>query len=54
MRPTVTDDVGERVEELVAAKANVPVEHLTFSQRVAFLCDLVEEGDDATAAGEEV
>lgn len=49
MRPNVSDDVVGRVEEIVAPKVNVPVAHLTFEQRVAFLCDLVEEGDDATA-----
>lgn len=49
MRPNVSDDVVERVEEIVDAEANVPVEHLTFEQRVAFLCELVEQRDDATA-----
>lgn len=44
MRPNVSDDVVKRVEEIVGAETNIPVEHLTFEQRVAFLCDLVEEG----------
>lgn len=45
MRPNVSDDLVERVEEIADDKTNIPVEHLTFEQRVAYLCDLVEEGD---------
>lgn len=43
MRPTIDEEVVERVEAIVDREARVPADHLTFNQKVAFLAESHEE-----------
>jgi hypothetical protein len=53
MRPEIDDDVVEAVDELVDEHTRVPVDHLTFNQRVGVLVEIVRdlEEDDQRGAG---
>jgi hypothetical protein len=42
MRPTVPDDLADRVADVVDEEAAVPASHLTFAQQIRFLADRVE------------
>jgi hypothetical protein len=53
MRPEIDDDVVEAVDELVDEHTRVPVDHLTFNQRVGTLVEITRdlEEDDQTGSG---
>ncbi|ERG95826.1 hypothetical protein [Haloquadratum walsbyi] len=47
-RPSVSEDLKERLESVVNDRADVPVEHLTFEQKVSFVLDeLAKESDSS-------
>lgn len=50
MRPNVSDEHADRVEEIAAAEATVPVEHLTFDQRLAVVLETHTEYKDRASA----
>ena len=56
MRPKVSDETAEKIERVVGERIEVPVEHLTFEQRVDYLAELVDGASEsgATAAAETV
>lgn len=43
MRPEIDDDVAAAVDELVDEHTRVPVEHLTFNQRVEVLVEITRD-----------
>jgi len=53
MRPEIDDDVVAAVDELVDEHTRVPVDHLTFNQRLATLVEITREFEESnqTAAG---
>jgi len=42
MRPNVSDDVADRLEELVDEEARLPASSLTFEDRLEYLLDTFE------------
>ena len=44
-RPTIDDEVVERLTDAVDARTKVPAEHLAIEERVAFLVDELEDAD---------
>jgi len=45
MRPEIDDDVAAAVDELVDEHTRVPVEHLSFNQRVEVLVEITRDRD---------
>jgi len=43
MRPEIDDEVAAAVDELVDEHTRVPVEHLTFNQRVEVLVEITRD-----------
>lgn len=54
MRPNVSDEAAEKIDRVVDDWIEVPVEHLTFEQKVLYLAELVDgaEKSGGTAAAE--
>ena len=44
-RPTIDDEVVDRLTAAVDARTKVPAEHLGIAERVAFVLDELEEAD---------
>jgi len=51
MRPEIDDDVVEAVDELVDEHTRVPVDHLTFNQRVGVLVEIVRDLEEHDQRG---
>lgn len=56
MRPNVSDETVTKINRVVDNQIEVPVEHLTFEQRVEYLAELVDGASESgpTAAAETV
>ena len=50
MRPEIDDDVAAAVDELVDDHTRVPVEHLTFNQRLGVLVEVTRDLEEDTSA----
>jgi hypothetical protein len=48
MRPEIDDDVAAAVDELVDEHTRVPVEHLSFNQRVEVLVEITRDLSQST------
>ena len=46
VRPTIDDEVVERLTDAVDARTKVPAEHLGIGDRLDFVLDELEEADD--------
>lgn len=44
MRPTIPDDLAERLEDVVDDETRVPAEQLTVKQQLEVLVETAEEG----------
>ena len=42
MRPKVSDETAQKIDRVVDDRIEVPVDHLTFEQRVEYLAELVD------------
>jgi chromosome segregation ATPase len=49
VRPTIDDEVVERLTDAVDARTKVPAEHLGIGERLAFVLDELEEADKRAA-----
>jgi hypothetical protein len=49
VRPTIDDEVVERLTDAVDARTKVPAEHLGIGDRLAFVLDELEEADARAA-----
>jgi len=48
MRPEIDDNVAAAVDELVDEHTRVPVEHLTFNQRLGVLVEVTRDLEEAS------
>ena len=49
MRPKVSDETAEKIDRVVDDRIEVPVDHLTFEQRVDYLAELVDGASESGA-----